>query len=158
VDDAGLIYDVLPPNSRADILEYVERGDVRHSSFAFRVYPGGDEWGVSEFNYPMRTLLGVQLVDVAPVLDPAYPDATAAARALNGAVESLATWVQGDPDEVRSRLSEGRAMEFFRRTDNIGPDKRMAPTPKAPVKPVLSGAQAMLALQANQEDPYADEV
>lgn len=154
IDETGLRYDVIPPQSRADILEYVDRGDVRHSSFAFRVFPGGDEWGVSEFNYPMRTLLSVQLVDVAPVLDPAYPDSTAAARAINGAVESLANWVQGDPEEVRSRLSDGRAMEFFRRTDNVGPKA----VQKAPPKPVLSGAQAMLALQANQEDPYIDEV
>jgi hypothetical protein len=154
VDDTGLHYDVEPPQSRADILEYVHRGDIRHSSFAFRTYPGGDEWGTSEFNYPMRTLVAVQLVDVAPVLDPAYPDTTSAARAIDGAVVSLATWVQGDVEEVRSRLDEGRAMEFFKRTDNIGPAKR--DKPPAP-KPVLTGAQAMLALQASPEDPYADE-
>ena len=153
-DETGLLYEVEPPSSRADILEYCERGDIRHSSFAFRVFPGGDEWGVSEFNYPMRTLVSVQLVDVAPVLDPAYPDSTAAARALNGAVESLANWVQGDPEEVRSRLSDGRAMEFFKRTDNIGPAKRDMPKPP---KTVLTGAQAMMALLANEEDPYAGE-
>jgi hypothetical protein len=153
IDGAGLVYDVVPPQSRGDILEYVERGDVRHSSFAFRIFPGGDEWGVSEFNYPMRTLTSVQLVDVAPVLDPAYPDSTAAARALNGAVESLANWVQGETEEVRSRLSEGRAMEFFKRSDNIGPKA----VQKAPPKPVLSGAQAMMAVLANMEDPYTDE-
>ena len=155
VDETGLGYDVEPPQSRSDILEYVNRGDIRHSSFAFRVFPGGDEWGVSEFNYPMRTLMSVQLVDVAPVLDPAYPDSTAAARALNGAVQSLSDWVQGDLEEVRSRLSEGRAMEFFRRTDNIGPAK--TDQRAKPPKPALSGAQAMVALQANMEDPYADE-
>jgi uncharacterized protein len=156
VDETGLAYNVEPPQSRADILEYCQRGDIRHSSFAFRVFPGGDEWGVSEFNYPMRTLVSVQLVDVAPVLDPAYPDSTAAARALNGAVESLANWVQGDPEEVRSRLGDGRGMEFFKRTDTAGPAK---PTQRVlpPPKPAMSGAQAMLALQANMEDPYADE-
>ena len=66
IDPTGLAYEVEPPQARADVLEYVSRGDIRHSSFAFRVFPGGDEWGVSEFNYPMRTLLSVQLVDVAP--------------------------------------------------------------------------------------------
>ena len=97
-------------------------------------------------------LVSVQLVDVAPVLDPAYPDSTAAARALNGAVESLANWVQAEPEEVRSRLGEGRAMTFFKRTDNTGPVKRAEPK-----KPVLTGAQALLALQVNMEDPYVDE-
>jgi HK97 family phage prohead protease len=157
-DDTGLVYDVIPPNSRSDVLEYVQRGDIRHSSFAFRVFPGGDEWGVSDFNYPMRTLLGVQLVDVAPVLDPAYPDATAAARAVNGAVESLAGWVQGDPEEVRSRLAQGRAMEFFRRTGDGGGRPKPEDRVKRPVpKPAMSGAAALLALQGNMEDPYASD-
>jgi HK97 family phage prohead protease len=154
VDETGLAYDVVPPNARADVLEYVQRGDVRHSSFAFRVYPGGDEWGVSEFNYPMRTLLSVQLVDVAPVLDPAYPDATAGARAIDGAVQSLSAWVQADPEEVRSRLDEGRAMDFFRksaRTHRVPAPERPAP------KPVMTGANALLDLMKNQEDPYADQ-
>ena len=30
VDETGLGYDVEPPQSRADILEYVNRGDIRH--------------------------------------------------------------------------------------------------------------------------------
>jgi len=156
-DETGLVYEVQPPQARADVLEYVERGDVRHSSFAFRVYPGGDEWGLSEFNYPMRTLLDVQLVDVAPVLDPAYPDATSGARALNGAVESLANWVQGDPEEVRSMLQNGRGVEFFKRTDNTG--QRKAPQPASRPRPrlAMTGAQALLALQNNMADPYADE-
>jgi hypothetical protein len=153
VDDTGLNYDVEPPNARADVMEYVKRGDIRHSSFAFRVHPGGDEWGVSDFNYPMRTLHSVQLVDVAPVLDPAYPDATASARAINGAVESLAGWVQGDPEEVRSRLAEGRAMEFFRKT---GVNSRPRPDRPAP-KPVMTGANALLDLLNNQEDPYSGQ-
>lgn len=154
LDGTGLLYDVEPPQSRQDIIEYCQRGDIRHSSFAFRVFPGGDEWGISEFNYPMRTLHSVQLVDVAPVLDPAYPDSTAAARALNGAVESLSNWVQADPEEVRSRLSEGRGMEFFRRTDVSGVPRK-APEPAR--KPVLTGAQAMLALRMNTPDPLEGE-
>jgi len=157
LDDTGLAYEVQPPQARSDVLEYVARGDVRHSSFAFRVFPGGDEWGVSEFNYPMRTLLSVQLVDVAPVLDPAYPDATSGARAMNGAIESLAGWVQGDVEEVRARVNEGRAMEFFKRTDNAGPAKKDSTRQRQAPKPAMTGAQALLALQGNMEDPWADE-
>lgn len=154
-DETGLLYDVIPPQSRADILELVERRDIQHSSFAFRTFPGGDEWGVSEYNYPMRTLLSVELVDVAPVLDPAYPDATAGARALDGAIRSLADWVQAEPDEVRERLAENRAMEFFRRTDTIGPAVRKQK--QAAAKKTLTGALALLDLLDNQSDPYADE-
>lgn len=155
-DETGLLYEVTPPQSRRDILEYVDRGDIRHSSFAFRVYPGGDEWGVSEYNYPMRTLHAVQLIDVAPVLDPAYPDATAQARAMDGAIVSLAHWVQAEPDEVRERIAENRAMEFFRRTDNIGP--RAAQRAQEEKKKTLTGALALLDLLDNSTDPYADQL
>ena len=152
------MYEVQPPQARADVLEYVARGDVRHSSFAFRVYPGGDEWGLSEFNYPMRSLLDVQLIDVAPVIDPAYPDATSHARALNGAVESLANWVQGDPEEVRSMLQNGRGVEFFKRVSADGGAPKKDKTPqRARPRAAMTGAQALLALQNNMSDPWADE-
>lgn len=157
IDETGLAYEVEPPNARADVLEYVSRGDVRHSSFAFRVFPGGDEWGLSEFNYPMRTLMSVQLVDVAPVLDPAYPDATAGARAMNGAVESLANWVQGDVEEVRARVNDGRVLDFFKRVSADGGKPKDAQRAKPAPKPAMTGAQALLALQDNMEDPWADE-
>lgn len=157
-DETGLVYEVQPPQARADVLEYVQRGDVRHSSFAFRVYPGGDEWGLSEFNYPMRTLLDVQLVDVAPVLDPAYPDASSHARAMNGAVESLSNWVQGDPEEVRSMLSAGRGTEFFKRVSADGGKPKQDKTPqRARPRVAMTGQQALLALQGNMEDPWANE-
>jgi Escherichia/Staphylococcus phage prohead protease len=119
IDDTGLKYDVLPPQHRGDVLELVDRGDVRYSSFAFRVMPdeGAEEWGVSDFNFPMRTLHGVELVDVAPVLDPAYKDTSAAARSIEGAVYSLARYVEADVDEVRSYLQAGKAIKFFKRTD-----------------------------------------
>lgn len=155
IDETGLLYDVEPPKARRDVLEYVQRGDIRHSSFAFRVFPGGDEWGVSEqFGYPMRTLHAVQLIDVAPVLDPAYPDATAAARAIDGAVRSLASWAQAEPADVRERLVENRAMEFFKRTDNVGPRQAKKVQER---KKTLTGVLAMLDLLDNQQDPYADE-
>ena len=48
VDRTGLIYQVIPPQSRADVVELVTRGDIAHSSFAFRVFTGGDEWGTTE--------------------------------------------------------------------------------------------------------------
>lgn len=154
IDGTGLMYDVEPPKARSDVLEYVQRGDICHSSFAFRVFPGGDEWGVSEqFGYPMRTLHAVQLIDVAPVLDPAYPDATAAARAIDGAVRSLASWAQAEPSEVRERLVENRAMEFFKRTDNVGPRQEKKNKER---KKTLTGALAMLDLLDNSQDPYVD--
>jgi HK97 family phage prohead protease len=128
-DNVGLDYDVLPPSARADITELVERGDIQFSSFAFRVPPGGDEWGVTDQSYPMRTLHEVQLVDVAPVLDPAYPDATAGLR-------SLALAMDADLDEVRSMALQDELRRFFTRTDRSS----------VPVKPKITGMQAMMQL------------
>ena len=95
----GLYYDVLPPQSRADIMELVDRGDVRHSSFAFRVPSGGDEWSTTDQKYPQRRLLEVELVDVAPVVDPAYTDATAGMRS-QAAMRSLAAHMGAPIDDV----------------------------------------------------------
>jgi HK97 family phage prohead protease len=118
IDERGLQYDVIPPETRMDVTELVQRGDVRYSSFAFRcVDEEGDSWEKSEYNLPMRSLHSVELVDVAPVMDPAYRDTTAMARNITGAVESLARWVNEDPNEVRSMMEAGQAIKFFKRTD-----------------------------------------
>ena len=132
-DNVGLDYEVLPPQARADIVELVQRRDIQFSSFAFRVPPGGDEWGVTDQNYPLRTLHEVQLVDVAPVLDPAYPDATAGLRSLAAAMDA-------DLDEVRSMAATDELRRFFVRSDNRGP----APRPR------IGNAAALMQLMDKQ--------
>lgn len=116
-DDTGLMYDVNPPSFRQDIIELCQRGDCQHSSFAFRVPDGGDDWGLSDYSYPLRTLLSVELVDVAPVITPAYPDATAALRAMDGAVNSLSQRFQAEPAEIRSLLESNMGVKLFKRSD-----------------------------------------
>lgn len=83
-DGTGVLYEAdLPDTSYArDLAALAKRGDVRHSSFAFRVMPGGDDWSYTEQGYPLRTLGAVQLVDVAPVVTPAYLDTTSGLRSL----------------------------------------------------------------------------
>ena len=122
-DERGLHYDVLPPRHRSDVVELVQRGDVRYSSFSFRcLNPGEDDtWGVTDYGFPMRSLHRVEGLDVAPVTDPAYRDTSAVARNMTGAVESLAMWVEADPVEVRSMLEAGQASRFFKRTDRPAP-------------------------------------
>ena len=130
-DNVGLDYEVLPPQARADIVELVQRRDIQFSSFAFRVPAGGDEWSTTDQNYPMRTLHEVQLVDVAPVLDPAYPDATAGLR-------SLASRFDADLDEVRTMAEADELRRFFTRSDRPS---------YQPPKPRISGAAALMRLQ-----------
>jgi HK97 family phage prohead protease len=145
-DQAGLWYEVTPPSARGDILELVQRGDVQHSSFAFRVMADGDSWATSDQGYPLRSLHGVQLVDVAPVVDPAYPDATAAARAMSAAYVSLAEHVHADIDEVRSMAEADELRRFFVRTDQGA---------GVPPKPRLFGPSAATALLARRRDPWS---
>lgn len=141
VDEIGLVYDVDTPRSFPQVYELVQRGDVYQSSFAFRVIgPDGEEWGLSEQNFPQRTLLSVDLVDVAPVNTPAYLDTTTAVR-------SLAARFNAPEDEVRSLSERGDLSKFFARAS------------AGPGKPVFHkrtfGPAALMGLQEKMKDPYA---
>ena len=75
-DKTGLWYEIDVPGTTTgkDLVELVNRGDIRHSSFAFIVAPMGDEWSQNETDGEIRTVTKVAyLKDVAPVSDPAYP-------------------------------------------------------------------------------------
>lgn len=74
VDEEGLRYEVLLPESRQDILELIQRGDIRGSSFSFTVAEDGEEWSVEEGRSVRRITKIAELYDVGPVTYPAYPD------------------------------------------------------------------------------------
>ena len=77
-DDKGLRYVVTPPVSRADVLELIQRRDVKGSSFAFTVDPKGEAFVPDEKGNAVRHIREVSgLYDVGPVLVPAYPASTA---------------------------------------------------------------------------------
>ena len=109
-DGTGLRYEVQLPNTSAgrDVAELARRGDLTHSSFAFRVAEQGDEWGVTDAGFPLRTVTAIaQLVDVAPVNSPAYMESTAGMRSL-AARTGLSTdeLAAAGTDEVRRLLIE----------------------------------------------------
>lgn len=81
-DSTGLTYEVDLPDTTVgrDVRVLAARGDVTQSSFAFRTLE--DDWDVTDQGFPLRTLLRVQLMDVAPVNSPAYLDTSAAVRSL----------------------------------------------------------------------------
>jgi HK97 family phage prohead protease len=130
-DGTGLVYEVDMPQARADVFELIQRGDVNKSSFAFRAIE--EDWGMSEQDFPQRTLLSVQLVDVAPVNTPAYLDTSTGLR-------SLAAKVDAPLEEVRRLAEQNDLRRFFVRTDNQG-----LPVPKVRT---ISGAQALMQLRA----------
>lgn len=139
IDDTGLAYEVTPPSTRADVLELVTRGDVQKSSFAFRVIE--DDWSQTSQGFPKRTLVRVQLVDVAPVNVPAYPDTTAGLRSLARAMDAPYA-------DVRDLAERDELRKLFVRTDQ----------PAAPVE--SSGTtpqQARVKLLALRNSPYGGQ-
>jgi HK97 family phage prohead protease len=133
-DDFGLDYEVDLPPSMNHVYELTDRNDLRYSSTAFRVIE--DDWGTSDQGYPMRSLMSVQLVDVAPVVSPAYLDSTAGLR-------SLATYAGADLEEVRALAEDDGLRKFFVLTG-----------PEAHAKKETLGAAARVALLGKKQDPW----
>ena len=81
-DEVGLDYECpLPDTDYANnCAALAARGDLRYSSFAFRTLD--DDWSFTEQGFPLRTLISIQLVDVAPVVSPAYLDTSSGLRSL----------------------------------------------------------------------------
>jgi HK97 family phage prohead protease len=106
VDDIGVRYIVDLPDTSAgrDVAALAKRGDLRYSSFAFHTLE--DEWDVTEQGFPLRTLRSIQLVDVAPVVNPAYRDSTVGVRSLAAHLHvDVDTVAAASTDELRSLLS-----------------------------------------------------
>ncbi len=105
-DDIGIGYEIDLPDTTVgrDLAVMAGRGDVHFSSFAFRVPTGGDEWGFTDQDYPLRTVRAMQLVDVAPVDDPAYFDTSSSLRSLElrsgASADEIRAAITGEPAEV----------------------------------------------------------
>lgn len=120
-DDTGLPYEVDLPDTSVgrDVAVLAKRGDVRYSSFAFRTLE--DSWSVTDQGFPLRTLVKVQLVDVAPVNNPAYRDTSVGMR-------SLAERTGIDPadlttvgvEEIRARLLKDAAERAEQDAEDLG--------------------------------------
>jgi HK97 family phage prohead protease len=103
-DDKGLKYVVTPPVSRADVLELIQRRDVRGSSFAFTVEPKNESFRTGEDGKAIRQIREVSgLYDVGPVLNPAYPS-TSASVAMRSYEAWLATQTQPEPEAVAAEI------------------------------------------------------
>lgn len=80
---AGLVYVVDLPESAEDVRELLARRDLRGSSFfAWPLAGGGEKWTApaARGGLPLRELLGLEMVELGPVVMPAYPDSNAEVR------------------------------------------------------------------------------
>lgn len=88
IDDIGLKYLFEAPNTSLgdELLEYLKRGDITGSSFAFSVKE--DEWQPLENGLYKRRIKSFDLLyDVSPVFSPAYLQTSVAKRSLEKILE-----------------------------------------------------------------------
>lgn len=88
VDDKGLRYEFEAPNTDLgnELLEYIKRGDLYQSSFAFALAPDdttAQKWEKRNGTY-YRTIYKIAaLYDVSPVWQPAYSETSVDKRSLD---------------------------------------------------------------------------
>lgn len=106
IDGNGLDYevDLLDDADSERVRKLVARGDVTRSSFA--AYMHESDWAQTPDGFPLRTVLGMSLVDVAPVDDPAYYDTSTGLR-------SLADMRGMDVSEVEDLARQNRLNELL---------------------------------------------
>jgi HK97 family phage prohead protease len=88
VDSRGVKYSFEAPNTALgeEVLEGIQRKDIRTSSFAFSVAEGGEKWEKQPDESWIRTVTDfADLYDVSPVYREAYEDTSVARRSLEEA-------------------------------------------------------------------------
>lgn len=104
-DRYGLAVTITPPDTAfaRDLLTTVRAGLVKGMSFAFRVFPDGQEWD-DEDGVLMRTVTDMEFSEVSIVVNPAY----------------LQTEVQ-----ARNHVEDTRALEAFHNMQTWFPSLQM---------------------------------
>lgn len=107
IDEKGLKYRFDAPKTALgdEVLEYLRRGDITSSSFAFTV--DSDTWQKMEDGSYLRTINKFdRLFDVSPVFEPAYQETSVSCR-------SFEEFKQKEAEELAEakRLEEERAAE-----------------------------------------------
>ena len=93
VDDKGLLYEFDAPHTALgdELLEYLKRGDINKSSFAFCIDPNDEEsetWESKDGVYFRKIHKIKELCDVSPVWQPAY-SATSVSKRAKDKIDAL---------------------------------------------------------------------
>jgi phage head maturation protease len=110
VDSTGLNYPVEVPESRSDVWELAQRGDLPGSSFSFQAFQDSRQMGYD--GMLERHLISGRLLDVSTTAQPAGLDAT-----VKTSYRSLAMWADADPNDVVALERQGELRSLFLRTD-----------------------------------------
>lgn len=122
-DEKGVGFEVIPPATRADIIELVQRRDVKGASFTFSIEKGGEAFVTDETGRAIREVRAANLYELGPVVQPAYPSTTAqvAMRSYEAWLASQASLPETTPHVVgpdivaaSTRLKAARLRSFLR--------------------------------------------
>ena len=121
LDERGLKYTFLAPNTDIgdSLLEYLRRGDIDSSSFAFTVSTdeGSEVWTTGTDGRQYREILKIdELHDVSPVWNPAYTSTSVSQRTLDKLNQ-----LREMQDEKEKELQE----ETVEKTDEVQVDKEV---------------------------------
>ena len=95
-DEKGVGFEVVPPASRADILELVARRDVKGASFTFSIDKNGEAFTTDENGRAIREVRAATIYELGPVVQPAYPSTS-----VSVAMRSYQRWLE----EVEQRCA-----------------------------------------------------
>nr|DAP35642.1 MAG TPA: prohead serine protease [Caudoviricetes sp.] len=121
LDEQGLKYTFQAPNTDLgdELLEYLRRGDIDSSSFAFTVSTdeGSEVWTTGTDGKQYREILKIdELHDVSPVWNPAYSSTSVSQRTLDKLNQ-----LREMQDEKEKELQE----ETVEKTDEVQEDKEV---------------------------------
>lgn len=121
LDERGLKYTFQAPNTDLgnELLEYLKRGDIESSSFAFVVSAdeGSEVWETRADGRQYRTILKIdELFDVSPVFNPAYSSTSVSQRALDKLNQ-----LREMQDEKEKEVQD----ETVEKTDEVQEDKEV---------------------------------
>lgn len=121
LDERGLKYTFQAPNTDLgnELLEYLKRGDIESSSFAFVVSTdeGSEVWETRADGRQYREILKIdELFDVSPVFNPAYSSTSVSQRTLDKLNQ-----LREMQDEKEKEVQE----ETVEKTDEVQEDKEV---------------------------------
>lgn len=121
LDERGLKYTFQAPNTDLgnELLEYLKRGDIESSSFAFVVSTdeGSEVWETRADGRQYREILKIdELFDVSPVFNPAYSSTSVSQRALDKLNQ-----LREMQDEKEKEVQD----ETVEKTDEVQEDKEV---------------------------------
>ncbi|WP_248864909.1 HK97 family phage prohead protease [Streptomyces halobius] len=106
-DQTGIWFECDLPDTAAgrDVFALVQRGDISGCSFTFRA--DDDEWSKTADGTPLRTVTRMRVLELGPVLNPAYPDTTVAVRSMQSAGITPATASTEESDSMNGIYPSG---------------------------------------------------